>query len=489
VAPTDQLDRIGKLIDALTPLGNKQRGMRIEADEWNRLVTTMLDILAIDKAQETTTRLLLEGSFAAKDHQHLGQVETLWLDPALQERISEGGGSLSVRTRLADVAKRVDTGAAEIARLTTMAAQQQQRNDRASVDELERSAKLRGFEDRFGAVEDLRGRVTGLDAKVTGLEPAIQAVLELRAELRDPAGAPIDVSALASEVEALQRQSQNFNGVDGKPVRMRDIEIRLKQIEDVLGLAGAGGLESRFAALADQLSQRLDGRVDERVGAARDQLAAGATAANQQLRAELDAKLADERTAAGTATDTKVAAAEARIGAAVADGLRTTGDSLRAELTTLVATRVADGIAGVPDQIDAAVSASEQRLTGVIDERADATRQELEALIANQVPEQVKSAVSAALEGLDQRIDGRISARLDDLLRTVDERVRSVVDERLADVPQRVADAVDRRLKEFDLPGRFKELGNRLREELRADNDAMRRQIADLDGRLRRLGG
>jgi hypothetical protein len=485
VAATDQLDRISKLIDALTPLGNKQRGMRIEADEWNRLVTTMLDILAIDKTQETTTRLLLEGSFAAKDHQHLGQVETVWLDPVLQQRISEGGGSLSVRTRLADVAKRVDTGAAEIARLTTIAAEQQQRNDRVSVDELERSARLRGFENRFGAVEDLRGRVTGLDAKVTGLEPAIQAVLELRAELRDPAGAPIDVSALASEVEALRKLSQNFNGVDGKPVRMRDIEIRLKQIEDVLGLVGTGGLEGRFAALADQLSQRLDGRVDERIGAVRAELAA----ADQQLRAELDAKLADERTAAGVATDTKVAAAEARIATAVADGLRATGDSLGAELTTLVATRVADGLTGLPGQIDAAVSASEQRLIGVIDARVGATRQELEALIANQVPEQVRSAVGAALEGLDQRIDGSISARLDDLLRTVDERVKAVVDERLADVPRQVADVVDQRLKEFDLPGRFKDLGNRLREELRADNDAMGRQIVELDERLRRLGG
>jgi hypothetical protein len=63
------------------------------------------------------------------------------------------------------------------------------------------------------------------------------------------------------------------------------------------------------------------------------------------------------------------------------------------------------------------------------------------------------------------------------------------VDERLADVPRQVADAVDQRLKEFDLPGRFKQLGDRLREELRADNDTMRRQIAELDERLKRLGG
>jgi hypothetical protein len=489
VAATDQLDQISKLIDALTPLGNKQRGMRIEADEWNRLVTTMLDILSIDKTQETTTRLLLEGSFATKEHEHLGEIEVTWLDPVLQARVSEGGGSLSVRTLLADVAKRVDTGATEISRLTAVAAEQQQRNDRASVEELERSAKLREFEDRFGAVENLRGLVTGLDGKVNGLEPAIEAVLELRAELRDDTGAPIDVSALAREVTALRKLSQNFNGVDGKPVRMRDIEIRLKQIEDVLGLVGSGGLEGRFAALADQLRDLLDGRVDERVEAARAQLAADAAAADEQLRAELEATFAEERAAAGKATDTKVAAAEARIGAAVADELRATGDNLRAELTTLVATRVADGVAGVPGQIDAAVAASEQRLTGVIGEQTEATRQELEALIANQVPEQVKAAVSAALEGLDQRIDSRLSARLDDLLRTVDERVRAVVDERLASVPQQVADAVDQRLKEFDLPGRFKALGDRLREELRADNETMRRQIADLDARLRRLGG
>ena len=489
MAATSQLDKIAELIDALEPLGRKQRGMRLEADEWNRLVAVLGEILEIDKTQETTTRLLLEGSFAVKDHEHLGQVQVAWLDPTLQERVSEGGGSLSVRSRLADVAKRVDTGAAEVARLTAVADQQQQRNDRASVEELERSAKLRGFEERFTGLEDLRALVAAIEAKVAGLDPAIDEVLKLREQLTDPTGKPIDVSALVREVEALVKLCQNFNGVDGKPVRMRDVEIRLKQIEDVLGLVGSGGLEGRFAALSAELSDRLDLRVDERVGAARAELAAERDEADGRLRAEVDGKLAASGTALGQAADAKVAAAEARIGAAVAGGLRDTGDALRAELTALVTARVTAGLAGVPGQIDAAVGASEQRLTALVGTRVDDARKALETMLADQVPAQVSDAVGAALQGLDQRIDARLGARLDDLLHAVDDRVRALVDQRLADVPAQVAELVDKRLDAADLPGQFKELGNRLREELRGETAELRQQIARLDERLRRLGG
>jgi len=42
---TNQLNRIALLVDKVTPVGNKQRGMRIEADDWNTLVDVALGIL------------------------------------------------------------------------------------------------------------------------------------------------------------------------------------------------------------------------------------------------------------------------------------------------------------------------------------------------------------------------------------------------------------------------------------------------------------
>lgn len=405
----NQLERIAKLVEALAPLGDKQRGMKIEAEDWNRLVTTMRGILEVDKAQEDTARLVLEENFAEKTHEHLGAVEVTWLDPTLQERISEGGGSLSVRIALADVSKRVDTFSAEVARLTAVAEEQQKRNDRSAVDELERSAKLREFEQRFSGLEDLRGLVTALDGRVGDLAPAIQDILDLRQELRDDQGNPIDVGHVVRDVAALEALAANLNGVDGSPVRLRDVEIQIRELQDVLDVGGGGGLEGRLAALAADLEARLDARVDDRVSTVRADLATENEAARTQLAAELDAKVSASQVAIEQSSDAKIAAAETRIGASVQDGLRSTGDTLRAELTDLVTARI------------------------------------------------------------DQRVD--------ELLQKVDERVRALIDERLTDVAGQVAALVDERLKELDLPGQFKDLAARLREELGGQLAELRKEL------------
>ena len=47
----DLFERIDGLNDRLTPLAGKQRGMRIEAEEWNTLIDVLRGLLAIDRAQ------------------------------------------------------------------------------------------------------------------------------------------------------------------------------------------------------------------------------------------------------------------------------------------------------------------------------------------------------------------------------------------------------------------------------------------------------
>jgi len=78
---TNQLNRIALLVDKVTPVGNKQRGMRIEADDWNTLVDVALGILQLDRLQEQRSGNLLEERFALKDHEHLGEVSIAWLTP------------------------------------------------------------------------------------------------------------------------------------------------------------------------------------------------------------------------------------------------------------------------------------------------------------------------------------------------------------------------------------------------------------------------
>ena len=53
MATVEQLERIAKLSEALAPLAGKQRGMRIEADDWNALVAAVKGILEVDRAHRS----------------------------------------------------------------------------------------------------------------------------------------------------------------------------------------------------------------------------------------------------------------------------------------------------------------------------------------------------------------------------------------------------------------------------------------------------
>src|SRR6478736_4775376 len=96
---TTQLDRIAQLVDKITPVGNKQRGMRIESDDWNTLVDVALGILQLDR--------LLEQRFALKDHVHLGEVSIAWLDADLQSRLGGATAAVSTRQALADMDQKI----------------------------------------------------------------------------------------------------------------------------------------------------------------------------------------------------------------------------------------------------------------------------------------------------------------------------------------------------------------------------------------------
>jgi hypothetical protein len=264
---TSRLDDIAFAFDLLKGVADRQRGQPIEAAQWNTLVDVLRKILEIDRAQETGVAQALADSFARIGHEHLGRVTLSWLDPDLQERITAGGGgSISVRSALTDVTARLADLTDRLTVLSQRVETTQKRTDDTAVDQLARSAKLRAFEDRFAGLEDMRGLVTSLSATVAGLQPAVQTVLDLRAELTDANGRPIGVRALSAHVVALEAAQQDaVLGVDGTPLRLRDHQVRLQEILDIIGAGGGGGLEGRLAALAAELQGKLDTRLDERL--------------------------------------------------------------------------------------------------------------------------------------------------------------------------------------------------------------------------------
>ncbi len=388
------LDRIAALADLLTPLDGRQRGEPIQADQWNALVAVLRGILEIDKSQETGLEQSLADSYARADHEHLGQVSLPWLDVDLQDRMVTGGsGSISVRGQLTDVVNRLADVTSTVSDLSARLELIQKRSDDTAVDELGRSSKLRALETRFNGVEDLRGLVTSVSGEVQRLQPDVQTVLDLRSQLTTDAGEPIDVRALNGRVGSLAGSlTDATSGVDGTPLRMRDLQLDVRELQDVVGLGAGGGLEERFAALGAQLSDALTASLDQRL-----------TSAQQDLEARVDQRLDDLQ-----------ASVDATIDAKLADVIETVTqrvlDTATGQITDAVVAKVLDQVKELVDQ----------RLNEVTDKL---TQQVLE-VAADKVTDIVLSKVSDQLPSLvDQRVKQQ-TAELTKALQTAAERIQ-----------------------------------------------------------------
>lgn len=525
---SSQLTRIAELVERLTPLGGKRRGMRIEADEWNALVDGLLGILEIDRAQERTAESALADNFARRDHAHLGQVALEWLDAELQARLSgEAGGGTAVRGLVGQLDRRVAALGDEVVQLTRRDELRQQALDRAAADDLERGRALRGFEGRFASLESLRTVVNTVSGQVGALGTNVDAVLKLREVLSDPTGAPIDLNRLRRDVVELQGIRDNLKGVDGNPLRLRDIELKLTDLADIVGAGGTQPLADRISASVGAAESRLNARINAQTQAVRTELLDASRANADHLRDELQASVKaseatlaqqaatqsaagevrlgarlDERVAAANATlraeltaaagatiDARLAGLPAQIGQAVnaaraglEQSLRTT---LTESLTTVLAGRVAEaegrlgqrvavaearvaGLAdGLPGLVDARIEAGRAGLLATVDQRvADRTAQ-LQATLDSGLTQRIAAITGASFESLSKQLDGLVQQRTAELTTQVNTALQTA----LSRVSVQVGEAVRAELTSLNLDARFEQLSGRLSAQFRAELD------------------
>jgi hypothetical protein len=528
MAATNQLERIAKLVERLGPITKKQRGMRIEADEWNALVDVLLGVLQVDRAQEESTQVALEQRFATKVHEHLGTIGITWLDSDLQTRMSGQQGAVPTRTALAEMEKRIQGIGAEVARLTTVAESLQKLLDASRVDEVDRSRTLRQFETRFAGVENLRTLVTTLNADVDGVRGNIETVLELRKTLTDPQGNPIDIAALRTELSEVQGLRENLKGVSGELLRLKDIELKLNEVADAAGVGGEGGLDQRLADLSGAVEGRLNARLDERNTALQQSLeeqhAASETRLRNELNTSLDArakvldesvtvKLGESESRIGLTVDAKIAASatsvrtqadasakaliDARLAGLPAQVRATTAEmivglradlvgELRATLTTDMQTR----FTALESSLNTRLGAMEGRLVGfegqiptLVAGSVDAARESLETALNQELQgrmEATRAALEESLSGQVQSVvadvvgdlDGRIVASLNQRLSGLDETIAKSVTAATRNLPDEIGAEVKRQIASLDLAGQIGAANASLAQQLRAEQAA-----------------
>ncbi len=455
MATATQLQRIAALVDQVTPLNGKQRGMTIEADDWNTLVTVLSGILEIDHVQETGGSQALESHFAPLQHQHVGEVTSDWLGSDLQS----GFGSLGIEARrtLAEMNARIQTLSTEVARLSELTQTQQKSLDRSQVVDLDRERLVRSLDTRLGTVDTLRSQVDNVSKQVIDVSKNVEVVLETRKILTDAGGNPIDLGVLGKDIKNLQEIGENLRGIDGRLVRLRDVELRLSNLEIVTETGGNIDLNGRIGSFVADAEERLTAKMS--VG--QDQLRAELEEANAgritNLRSELVATF-------DTLSAEQIAAAETRFGERLNDAIATNNGQLSGELLELTKQDLAvaqiDTESRLSEQFKNEIARNSAQLQDTIgtdilgqvdgrlanlqigmEQRFTDVQLSLDKMLDQVIPERI----STALESVDDRIQERVKRAFSEF----DDRLDSVIERGLerANLTERIVQIVDERLR------------------------------------------
>ena len=536
MAATTQLERISGLVEKLEPISNKQRGMRIEAEQWNTLVDVVLGVLQLDRLQEQRTESLLDQRFAPRGHEHLGQVSLSWLDADLQSKFAGGTNSISTRQLLSEMDQKIKSLSDQVAKLSAALEANQRVIDDTLVRNADRTMKLLSFEDRFKGIEDLRTTVTTLSNDVGSVRVNVDKVLDLRKSLQDDAGNPIDVAQVKRDLTDLQAIRENLKGADGKPLRLRDLELRIGEVADVVGTGGPGGLEGRFANFSASLQDTLAGRTESSIKILKTELLAENVAVENRLKSEIQTSSAQTREVAlqqiasqiGATTTTFNKTLDTRLDglkvsvtkdaventrvllnqrlAEIPDQVRTQLDTavggLRTTLTTnlqaslgatLTAqikdadTRLSQQIGAVQestktltDSLPAAISArlddALPELQTKVTQAAAAQLETVRTAIENGLATRVSSAVSTSLQNLDARISTAVTQQT----AGIDGKITTAVSAATRNLPVNVADEVKVQIAAANLDSKIQDAGRTITTQLKSE---LKTALADQDSR------
>ncbi|HEX4953077.1 MAG TPA: hypothetical protein VF017_06755 [Thermoanaerobaculia bacterium] len=549
MAELGQLRRIAALVERLEPLasaGRKKTGDRIEAEDWNTVVEILLGVLGVDRGQEEALVSSLADRFAPADHQHPGEVTADWLSADLQARLAGGGESVATRRLVDELDGRISGLASQVAALSTQVEGLQASLDRAAAGELDRGRTLRNFEARFTNLESVRAVVGNLGNQVSGITGKVDELLALRGNLTDEQGNPLDLRGLRTEVGNLTTLTKNFNGVDGRPLKLAELELQLRDLSDVVGAGGSRGFEHVVTQVADQVRPALESRVQQAVDLARDEEREQRLAGEGRLRSEIATSVAASRDGLTQTLGQLTAASETRLSGRLDERLATASAQIARDASAAAATLVTDRLANLPAQVRGEVATAitpvraelaaslqadlrtqvsgvegrlntrlertERRVDGLeiqlprrlgelVDARGleleDRLGQSLEGRVAAatdglraEIAPRIAAAADERLGDLDERLAGAVAGRLGDL----DERVGRAVAQATADQGQRVAEEVQVQLGQLDVPGRIagatQTLGGQLRAELsRGLAEQQARTSTAIDGALTLVRG
>jgi BMFP domain-containing protein YqiC len=524
----------------LEPLGGKARGMRLPADDWNRLVAVLVDALVKVGRVQDAVGASLRGQFAPIEHAHPGEVTALWLEPELRNQLATGGETLPTRQALAAMQQTVAQLRAENARLAERleALERKAGPRRPSIDD--------AFLKRLMVVEEQSITMDAIIKTQNGFKKDVKNLVDLRSQLTDAAGAPIDLSALSRQVTDLDRLRGRMEGVDGKPLALKDLQVQVLEIAN--RPAGGPALDAGFASFQEELIKvrqdsetraaslreeltRAHGEAVSALGARLDQVAteskSGIEAANELVRgaeARLAKGFTDEigltrttlaatlRQQAGEVANERLADVDARVDERVGTRATELRSALTKELGASLDDRFKEHVSGTTDLFDSRFVALQTKVDSAAQSIPKELSKQIRAVETNlntRIDNQVEVKATALSQSLNQEVDKKLAAGMDAGLLQIRTAADRTVSSRLADLdvriaesvtsatrtlPDQIAETVEVRLQRANIPGQIeaasRQLGTDLRNEIKtseakvqsASNTALTNALVNLRG-------
>jgi hypothetical protein len=377
MATEANLQRLRALVDTLAPLGRVQRGELIRAQDWNLLVSGLLEVGRAVLTQEENPTV--------PPHEHKDEVSVAWLVPALRSLVERGP--------LADpagVARLIDFGT-QLTRLTTRVEQSAVKVDEfrgrltdVQTRDLLRQAEVTDVRRTIDGMSDARADIQTLRETLGAVQRDVRVATEVATRLTVN-GQVIDVAALVTRVGNLEQLRERLRTPTGDLFDAAQLEVRFTQLRNTFITQDQldDALDRRQVEIPPNVLSGLEDRVNASV--------------SQRFQSRLDALTAEIR----AETTDRLAGVNEMVARAVSNAL----PDLRESLTQ-----------ALRPQIDAAQQAAVAEALAAAQRNLDQRAAEIRTEVAQQVTDLQGSLVASVREELARQLPAQLATIRQDVV-------------------------------------------------------------------------
>ncbi|UJP39270.1 V-type ATP synthase subunit I [Cellulomonas palmilytica] len=415
MATAVEIERLQALVERLGPLAGKTRGELIAADDWNTLVSAIVEI---GRATVAT------GQAGVPQHEHPDQVGIGWLDPQLRQIVTGGGlKDPALDSALIKLRRDVSLLDTRLGRVGDDLAATRTRVDVVATNDVTRTATLDRLNRKVLGAADDRGDIADLRSTLRTLQTEVGRAVEV-GSLLEVDGEPLDVPGLVQRLGSVEQLRDRLTRPDGSLLDASGLEIRLAELQAAL-------------VTQEQLTEAIDEvrsgggnprDLDQVLDAARQAGRAEATSAVDTLGTDLRSVLSARLAEIGDEVDARVR----RATAAFVDEVLTTTRAELGEGLDSMAARLRESIgADVAAQLRAADEATREALANFDAALGGLVEKTVEGRLAN-----VLGELTARVAAVDERMSGfegvvkEMSVRVDRLEERIEVNRRDEIGER-----------------------------------------------------------